>query len=431
MRLLVLSLMLSPLLPATGFRASVVKVDITPKTPKWLLGYGARQSTGVHDPIFHRIVAMDDGDAKFLLVSTDVCLFSPTVYNDVAQRIQKATGVPPVRFWWSVTHTHSAPEVGPPGVYKVLLKGRSEHPVDTEYTEQFMGALVEGAKQALAKLEPASLASGTGIAMANINRRARDVDGKVSLGLNPDGPVDRQIGIIRIEKADGSPLVLIANYAMHGTVLSGKYLEISGDAQGVVADYVEKKLGAPMLYVNGAAGNIAPIYSVYNDPKSGHLTQFNVLLGDRILAANHAIGAATGDVKLWAGEKWVETPRKQGLDWTEDLTAYARMSPSGTPLVRLPVRFLAINDIAIWSAPVELFCEISMAVRNQSPFANTFYFGYTNGWIGYLPTKAGFAEGGYEPATSVFSEQAERDVTEAVVSFLQSIPKRQATGLAR
>ena len=416
--------MLGQLLPAAGFRASVVKIDITPKTPKWLLGYGARQSTGVHDPIFHRIVAMDDGDQKFILVSTDVCLFSPTVYNEVAQRIQKETGIPPVRFWWSVTHTHSAPEVGPPGVYKVLLKGRSEHPVDTEYTEQFMGTLVEGAKQAIAKLQPAKIAIGTGMSMANINRRARDVDGKVSLGLNPDGPVDRQIGVIRIEKADGSPLVLIANYAMHGTVLSGKYMEISGDAQGVVADYVEKKLEAPMLYVNGAAGNIAPIYSVYNDPKSGHLTQFNVLLGDRILAANRAIGAATGDVKLWAGEKWVDTPRKQGLDWTDDLTAYARTSPSGTPLVRLPVRFLAINDTAIWSAPVELFCEISMNVRNQSSFANTFYFGYTNGWIGYLPTKAGFAEGGYEPNTSVFSDRAERDVTDAVVSFLQGIPKR-------
>src|SRR5882724_1707982 len=422
MRLPIVILFISQILAAAGFRAAVVKVDITPNTPKWLLGYGARQSTGVHDPIFHRVVAMDDGDAKFLLVSTDLCLFSPTVYYEVARRIEKETGIPPMRFWWSVTHTHSAPEIGPPGVYKVLLKGRSEHPVDTEYTELIMSALVEGAKNAIAKLEPARIAIGTGIAMANINRRARDMDGKVSLGLNPDGPVDRQIGLIRIETADGSPLVLIANYSMHGTVLSGKFMEISGDAQGVVAGYVEDKLGAPMLYINGAAGNIAPIYSVYPDPRSGHLTQFNVLLSDKVLAANRAIGAATSDVALWAGEKWVETPRKQGLDWTEDLTAYARTSPSGTPLVRLPVRFLKINDTAIWSAPVELFCEISMNVRNQSPFANTFYFGYTNGWIGYLPTKAGFAEGGYEPTTSVFSDQVERDLTEAVVSYLQGIP---------
>ena len=426
-RVLVLSFIVCQLLPAAGFRASVVKIDITPSTPKWLLGYGARQSNGVHDPIFHRIVAMDDGDTKILLVSTDLCLFSPTIYDEVAQRIQKQTGIAPVRFWWTVTHTHSAPEVGPPGVYKVLLKGRSEHPVDNEYTERIMSTLVEGAKEALAKLEPARLASGTGLAMANINRRARDVDGKISLGLNPDGPVDRQIGLIRIEKADGSPLVLIANYSMHGTVLSGKFLAISGDAQGAVSGYVEQKLGAPMLYINGAAGNIAPIYSVYPDPISGHLTQFNVLLGDKILAANRAIDAATSDVKLWAGEKWVETPRKKGLEWTEDLAAYAGTSPSGTPLVRVPIRFLKVNDTAIWSAPVEMFCEISMNVRNQSPFANTFYFGYTNGWIGYLPTQAGFAEGGYEPTTSVFSDQVERHITEAVVSYLQGIPKGQVS----
>jgi neutral ceramidase len=64
-----------------------------------------------------------------------------------------------------------------------------------------------------------------------------------------------------------------------------------------------------------------------------------------------------------------------------------------------------------------------MYVRNHSPFSNTFFFGYTNGWIGYLPTKAGFAEGGYEPKTSVFSDQVEEDVKQAVVTFLQSIPR--------
>lgn len=414
------------LLPAAwpaAFRASVVKVDITPDTPKWLLGYGPRQSTGIHDRIYHRIVAMDDGAGKFLLVSTDLCLFSPTVYEEAARRIEKETGVPAVRFWWTVTHTHSAPEVGPPGVYKVLLKGRSEHPVDEEYTERILSSLVTGARNALASLQPARVASGTGFSMANINRRALDVDGQTSLGLNPDGPADRQIGLFRIDKADGSPLVLIANYAMHGTVLSGKFVQISGDAQGIVAGYVESKLGAPMLYVNGAAGNIAPIYSVYPDPKSGHLTQFNVLLGDKILAAARAMGPGSPDASLWAGEHWVETPRKAGLEWTDDLAKFSRTDPAGRPLVRLPVRVFRLNDTVVWSAPVELFCEISMHVRNLSPFPKTFYFGYTNGWIGYLPTKAAFAEGGYEPRTSVFSDQVESDVNAAVVTYLQSVPK--------
>jgi hypothetical protein len=66
-----------------------------------------------------------------------------------------------------------------------------------------------------------------------------------------------------------------------------------------------------------------------------------------------------------------------------------------------------------------MFCEIAMDVREQSPFAQTMYFGYTNGWLGYLPTAKAFEEGGYEPRTSPFSPQVEADVTHAVSAFLQ------------
>jgi hypothetical protein len=47
------------------------------------------------------------------------------------------------------------------------------------------------------------------------------------------------------------------------------------------------------------------------------------------------------------------------------------------------------------------------------------YFGYTNGWFGYLPTAKGFEEGGYEPRTSPFSPQVEADVRQSVIGFLQ------------
>src|SRR5688572_16670109 len=115
------------------FRAAAVKVDITPKTPAWLMGYGARQSTSVHDPIFHRIAALDDGCTRVFLIASDLCLFSPSVYDEVTAELKKETGIEPRQVWWSVTHTHSAPEAGPPGVYDVLLKGRSEHPWDRDY----------------------------------------------------------------------------------------------------------------------------------------------------------------------------------------------------------------------------------------------------------------------------------------------------------
>ena len=407
-----------PLCAAT-LRAGAAKVDITPSDSQWLMGYAARQSQGVLDHIYHRVLALDDGATQFYLIASDLCLFSPSVYQHVAERVSAETGAPALNFWWSVNHSHATPEVGPPGIYKTLL-GRSDHEWNRDYAAFVENAALDGIKEAKAKLEPARITVGTGVAFANINRRAKDVDGKVSLGLNPDGPADRQIGLLRVERADGSPIAIIANYAMHGTVMSGANLEISGDAPGVAAAYVEEKVGAPVLYVNGAAGNLAPIYSGYPNARSGHLSQFRALLGERILAGLKRLGPASGDITLQTSEKIIETPRRPDLDWPAELRSYSR-TENGTQLVRLPVRFLKIGDTAIWSAPVEMFCEIATAVRDRSPFAHTFYFGYTNGWIGYLPTKEAFAEGGYEPKTSVFTEAAEQDVRDGVIAYLQSM----------
>jgi neutral ceramidase len=406
-------------LDAAPFRASAVKSDITPEAPQWLLGYGPRKSTGVHDRIYHRVMALDDGRTQFFLVSSDLCLFSPELYDEVAADLQKETGVERKQFWWSVTHTHSAPEVGPPGVYKVLLKGRSDHEWNREYAQQIRLSLVKAIQDARAKLEPARLRIGTGMSMANINRRARDADGKISLGLNPDGPVDRQIGLIRIERPDGSLLGLAANYAMHGTVLNGTNTLISGDGPGTVTAYLEQTLGAPVLFLNSAAGNVAPIYTVYPTPAAGHLSEFRVLLGDRILEANRLLPKGADDITLRLDEISVETPLKPGLEWPPELQRYSRVEDSGRVLVRLPVRILRLSDTVIWAAPVELFCEISMDVRNRSPFARTLYVGYTNGWFGYLPTAQAFGEGGYEPQTSPFTAAAEGDITRQVVTFLQ------------
>jgi hypothetical protein len=406
--------------PSGTFRASVVKVDITPTGSKWLAGYPARQSTGIHDRLFHRIVALDDGRTQFFLISSDLCLFAPSVYDEMTAQLKRETGIEPMQVWWTVTHTHAAPEVGPHGLAKLMMPERYNHEPDQEYTAWVEKAAVDGIKEARAKLAPARLAVGTGFSAANINRRARDVDGKISLGLNPDGPTDRQIGLIRLEHPDGTPIALIANYSMHGTALGEENTLISGDAPGTVAAYVEEKLGAPMLFINGAAGNMAPIYTVQPSFDAFHITEFNVLLGDRILAGNRSTASATAQVHMRTGEKAVETPRRAGFGWDASLGNYLRAAPGEAGIIRMPVRFLIINeDLAIWSAPVELFCEISMNVRDRSPYPHTFYFGYANGWLGYLATHQAFAEGGYETQTNPFTDHVEEDLTNVVTAYLQ------------
>jgi hypothetical protein len=132
--------------PDKGFRASVVKV--------------ARQSTGINDRIYHRIVAMDDGVKQFFLVSTDICVMSPSEYDHVAAILQKDLGIDPENFWWTLTHTHSAPEVGVPGLPEVFMGDRYKHDVDTAYTSLVERSLIKGITEARNKLAKAKLGAG-------------------------------------------------------------------------------------------------------------------------------------------------------------------------------------------------------------------------------------------------------------------------------
>jgi neutral ceramidase len=403
-----------------NFRASIVKIDITPDSSQYLHGYGTRKSVGVNDHIYHRILALDDGTTQFYLLSTEICVFSPVEYDRVAAQINDKLGISPMNLWWTTSHTHSAPEVGPPGLDKIFMGERFQHEIDPGYTALVEQKLIEGIKEARLKLSPARLGVGWGFSQANINRRAKDIDGIAFLGLNPDGPVDRRIGLLRIDAEDGTPMVLLANYPIHGTVLGGDNLEISGDAPGIVSEYVEQKIGVPLIFINGAAGDLAPIYNFYPNADSRQLGQFRVLLGDKILDANRKISSTTNKVILSSGSLIVETPRKPGLDWPSDFGKYNRTTNTGVNMVLLPIRFLKINeDIAIWSAPLELFCEISNEIRDRSPFPYTFYFGYTNGWLGYLLTEEEYKYGGYEPTVSPFTPGAASDLTETVVTYLQ------------
>ncbi len=407
------------------FRAACVKVEITPDTPQWLHGYGPRQSEGVHDRLYHRLAALDDGTTTFFLVSTDICTVDPSYYHAFCQRLQRETGIRPEQIWWSTTHTHSAPHVGPQSLGRLFvgtLGDRFSIEHDAAYWARVTDLLVSGIREAQTRLEPARLGVGCGTAHANVNRRERKPDGRTVLGVNPDGPADRQIGLLRLERPDGTLLGLIANYAVHGTALGGGNKQISGDVPGFAAEYVERKLGAPLLFINGAEGNVAPLHSVGSNINDARLQEYDPLLGERIVAANAALGDTISTVELSLGKTVIETPRKAGLGWPDDLPEYASVSPAGVALVRIPVYSLTINRATvIWAAPLELFSEIALDVRTASPFKNTFYFGLTNGSLLYLTTKAAFAEAGYEPNVSLFTEQAEADFTSGVTRYLQEL----------
>lgn len=138
------------------------------------------------------------------------------------------------------------------------------------------------------------------------------------------------------------------------------------------------------------------------------------MISPRIGGASAGLKTSTAAVKFSASGAIVETARRPGLTFPDEVKSYAPPDK-----MNLPIRFLEVNkDIAIRSAPIELFCEVALEIREKSKFKNTLYFGYTNGWLGYLLTPNELKNGGYEPRVSPYTAQAAGDLTYAVLQHI-------------
>jgi hypothetical protein len=68
----------------------------------------------------------------------------------------------------------------------------------------------------------------------------------------------------------------------------------------------------------------------------------------------------------------------------------------GHPTFPVNVQVLRINDIVIAGLNVEAFFETGLSIKAQSPFAETFVLGFTNGAGIYLPRAQDYPEGGWK-----------------------------------
>jgi hypothetical protein len=88
-----------------------------------------------------------------------------------------------------------------------------------------------------------------------------------------------------------------------------------------------------------------------------------------------------------------------------------------------PVMSLVINDrIALMGMPGEPFVEFAINFRDRSPYPDSFFVGYANGYKAYFPTIKAAVEGGYG-ANSVSARAevgaGEKKVDHAVVKLYE------------
>jgi hypothetical protein len=111
------------------------------------------------------------------------------------------------------------------------------------------------------------------------------------------------------------------------------------------------------------------------------------------------------------------------LWWTETRLERARKGVNalqgGTPVPPVAAELVAMrlsDSIGVATAPGEIFTEIGQSIVARSPFQHTLFAGYANGTIGYVPTRAAYADGGYEVthACQVAPDAGEQIETESI-----------------
>ena len=77
-----------------------------------------------------------------------------------------------------------------------------------------------------------------------------------------------------------------------------------------------------------------------------------------------------------------------------------------TPEIPCEVQGLRIGPLGIATNGSEYFVEYGLRIKQASPHKFTWFVGYANEYIGYVPTAQAFVGGGYEPRTARSSKLA-------------------------
>lgn len=271
----------APPAPKAGeLRAGVAKVEIT--------------NTKVlprNDPLFVKALVLRRDATTAVLVTLDAVAVGEIghVPNDylatVRARLQKELDVPAAGVIVNASHCHGT--------------------VCADVTEK----TVEAVRAAAANLVPVKAGVGVGTeTRVSENRRlklksGKEVDVRHAYSLPPDdevvgiGPIDPQIGVLRLERLDGRTLAVVYNFACHpimGVNGDGNTADLVGFASAVI----EENLGAVALFVQGCGGDINPVrYKDVHHPR--HAEPLGNTLGLCALRAARSIKCdATGPLAV-------------------------------------------------------------------------------------------------------------------------------------
>jgi len=407
-------------------KVGIAKVDITPEPGIRLAGYGVpdRAAETVHDALAVTALVMEDGPEKAAHVTLDVCQVAEEDLLSMRRAASAASGILPERINIGVSHTHSAPQT-------FTMEGWGDK--ETAYLQRISDRVAQAVQQAWGRREPVRVGIGVTQSKVGVNRRPVGRNSVPFFGASVGGPYDPTMTVIRFE-GQTRTVATVVHCTAHPTAMGCNRL-VSRDWPGVMIDRVESQTCAPVLFINGAYGDVGPRTS-YRAPD---VRAFNAGTGDGIHAVNEVGYRAAADA-LWtwddirhfetdvslrvitepialplaklppleeAQRKLVEYESHQSA-FGEGRSRYAywsRVAAAHAHPQRDTMLFnqtiIAVGPVALVPMPGEAFTSIATRLKHFSPYQHTLVAGGTNGMLSYLPDREARARGGYEVQTTI------------------------------
>ena len=390
---------------------------ITPQENLLMRGFARSQvATGVHDDLYARSLVVEDerGNTVVLLTLT-LCYLERDIVERIRSGINGKTGIPKNNILISCTHTHAGPYV---------------EKAPESYCDYLVENSVKSVADAWEKRQPGCIGIDSTIVMELGRNRRRLLFG----GLHPDP----QVGLIKVEDARGELMGVLFNYGCHPSTLDWQNRLYSADWPYYAIQSIKKELGVDVwaAYLQSAQGDINTGYSselsaVGVDMPIRNYRYIEVKgnqMADAVLKALPSIettgqfdvDSVTGffdfplresfpvtleeaehdakavDEKLAEFEKNPDYEGTRRLDYIrfDHFSAHQRLdfareyykTEDRPSKINMEMHVIRIGDAVFFSLPGEIFSEICLAVKKQSPFEKTFGAGVANGYYGYMPT---------------------------------------------
>ncbi len=327
------------------------------------------------------------------IVTLDTLKYPVDCVVRARQAVEQATGIAASNVIICASHTHRGP-------------------LWPSYKDQLVTPIADAVAQAARDLAPCTLgvAQGRVEGVSKCRRVIKEghawnrwqLPAAEQEKYPAESALDPAVGVLAVTGQDGKYKAVVFNFACHAA--NTRALAVSADFPGDAQQVVQKKLGyaVPTLFLTGACGDVNPIYSakreLFGEKLGGEIMR---CLGRLEPIQKPTLALECRELHMPGREQPEFKEAEVIRNWPGQLEHYRKsfsdMKQRAKPAYPFFITSLRLGeDFTIVTNPDELFCEIGLSIKQQSPFKHTLVVEQVNGAHGYIPTAKAFAGGSYE-----------------------------------